>query len=343
MNELLSRVSAMIDQALEVDFSIPSDTGHIDLDADVAETIAGLVAAAVTLLEAIEQEFDAEGDSEGVPPETGEVSVLRAIGAEISSALAQQELADLAFVGRHQLSEIRRQIVSARAAKSTWKILAHCETALRRVRKALVACESALREYGGLPMIPRDWESLSDALEIRRIYGQFRRSVTRLGLPEEARLAEELARVARRIAILRDRAIYPYLRIEDRREIRRCQKRIEAWLAADDGSRALAERGSQLWQDLVGFANLLAQVSNRQSLRAHDRDVVAKALRIVGRRGAAPDAMPADVLEELQTLLGRDDELDDLLHDPAASERADAWRLPLRRLLAELDQSYRTT
>lgn len=344
MNELIKRVATQIDQALGIEFNVPNDTGHIDLDADIASRIDALVEEAASTLEMIEERFAEEGEGEDDSgSDSGEVSVLRAIGAEISSALAQQELADLAFVGRHQLIDIRKRIAAARESKATWKILAHCETALRRVLKALVATESTLREYAGLPPIPRDWESLDDALEIRQLYGQFRRAVTRRGEPKPEKLTEELARITRRIAILRDLTIYPYLRIGDRREIRRCQKRIEAWLREDDGSDEHRERGHRLWQDVVAFAKLLAQVSNREALAEHDRNVIANAIRVVSRRGADDEPLPEDVFEDLQTVIGRDDELDALLLNPHAAPSAADWRPALTRLLGELEQPYRLT
>lgn len=341
MKELLSEIAAQIDKALEADFTVPSDTGQFEFNAELADEVVELIDESIAVLETVEARFDHEGPDDGSDPATDEVSVLRAIGAEISSALAQQEIADLAFVSRHQLAEIRRQIESARAAEDTWHILAHRETAIRRVRKGLVAVESALREYAGAIPLPRQWESIEDALEIRRVYGQFRRSIARRGRPGDDQIATELTRVARRIAILRDREIYPYLRIEDRREIRTCQKRIEAWLDGDLVDPEHRAEGQRLWQDLVAFANLLAQVSRRQTLAEHDREVLARTIPIVGRRDRDALPLPRDVLESLQTMQGRDDELDDLLHDPDAISRSGAWRRPILRLLDELDQPYR--
>jgi len=145
----------------------------------------------------------------------------------------------------------------------------------------------------------------------------------------------------RRIAILRDRTIYPYLRIGDRRAIRLFQKRIGRWLESDDGSGAQTQAGERLWQDLVGFAGLLCQVNRRQSLCEHDRELVAHSLRVISTYASYAKAVPTTLLEAMQTLLGRDDEIDDLLLDPSRAATAVAWRIPLTRLLDELDKPYR--
>jgi len=343
MTNLLQRISALVDQALGVDLCVPNDTGQLDLDSEIADTITSQLDAGIELLSSIGQTFEPAGDDDADLAEDGssEVSVLRAIGAEISSSLARQEIADLAFLGRNQLIEARRQIEPPGDRRAIWARLAHCETGLRRLRKALVAVESALREYEGLEAIPRCWESVDDALEIRRVYSQFRRAVRRGGQPRRSALRGELKRIAHHIVILRDRSIYPYLRIEDRRAIRTLQKRIDAWLEADDGSDAETTAGQRLWNDLATFADLIAQVNQRQTLHEHDRSVVASALHTVGRRVTPERPVPGAVLETLHTLLGRDEELDELLLDHRARLSTAPWRQPLRRVLRELQQPYR--
>ena len=345
MTDLIQRVATLIDRSLQVRLAVPNDTGHIDLDVEIAGTIVTLIDASNTLLADVGRAFEAstgteDGDA-AQPQDAGDVSFLRAIGAEISHAMARQEIADLAFLSRQQLLEARRQISAARSTKAIWSSLAHSETGLRRLRKALVAVESALREYDGLESIPRNWESVDDALEIRRIYSQFRRSVTRPGALDGDRLRAELRRMTRRIAILRDRTIYPYLRIEDRRGIRLFQKRIEQWLESDDGSAEQTREAERLWQDLVGFAGLLCQVNRRQCLYEHDRELLSDGLRIISARAAQKLSVPANLLDSMQKLVGRDDELDGLLLDPTRAAEATVWRAPLSRLLDELEKPYR--
>lgn len=347
MTALIQRVAALTDRSMQVRLAVPNDTGHIDLDVEIAAAIVSLIDESNALLSDVGSVFEeSPGGGDGddpQPPDAGDVSFLRAIGAEISHAMARQEIADLAFLSRQQLLETKRQITAARATKALWSSLAHSETGLRRLRKALVAIESALREYEGLEPIPRNWESVDDALEIRRIYSQFRRSVTRYGMLDGSALRAELRRMTRRIAILRDRTIYPYLRIEDRRGIRLFQKRIERWLEGDDGSDDQTRAGERLWQDLVGFAGLLCQVNRRQSLCEHDRELLTDGLRIIAERASQALSVPPTLLESMQTLLGRDDELDGLLLDPTRPAAATAWRVPLTRLLDELEQPYRGT
>jgi hypothetical protein len=223
-------------------------------------------------------------------------------------------------------------LAGAISRRETWMIASHADTGLRRAGKALITVEAAIRDFESLPAANRYWTDVDDSLETRRLYGQFRRAVKRRAIEKQG-LRESLKSVANRIAILRDLKVYPLLRIDDRLEIRKLQKRIHAWL---DGERdASPEDGERLWMDLAGFADLLAQVNLREELVDHDRKTVAEAYHRLFESGPVPDRIPPHRLPLLEPLLGRDDELDQILLLPT-QHRTEDLRAPLERLRGEL-------
>ena len=311
--ELLARVTDLIDRQQGVAITSPVDTGHFSIEPERIRSILGFLAETVRLLRDIGGYFELEGASRDVDEIAAEddAGFLREIGAGISTELASREVADLAFMGSSEILDIRRDLEAAVAEQNFWKIVAHADAGLGRAARALIPIESAMREYEGLPAMRRRWENLEDSLEIRRQYGMLWRAVQRAGQPQDDELPANLRKIAHRIAILRRLKIYPLLRIDDRLSIRQLQKRILACL-----DRPGEVDGRSLWQDLVAFFGLLRQVNNRHELREHDRRLVLAVHYELARRTAVRDRMPPEVLERLEPLLGRDDELDRFLLNP---------------------------
>lgn len=337
--ELLVRVGYYVGQIQEVDFFIPEETGKFSIDDDSVKRVRALIRQTADIMLEIMNCYDAEAeepDSVG-----GEIAViddessLMEIGAKISSQMAVEEVSGLAFVSRGQLLDILSAIENATRQRSIWKVASHLDSGLRRAGRALVAVESGIRECEGLPPEYRQWQNLDDSLEVRRVYGEFRRSVLGEGDPDrapaEGELAARLSHAAERVAVLRSRHIYPYLRIDDRLEIKYLQKRLLEWLGDD----ADGEVGTQLWSDLVSFARLLGQVNHRQELREHDRLAVTGLYRRFFENGEAPEALTADDLTLLEPLLGRDDDLDRVILRPGEHAGVDLREL-LERLRKEL-------
>ncbi len=340
--ELLVRLDYLVSQTRGMDFVISDDTGNFSIDDELVKRIRALVRQAAELMLAVMNCYDAEADgtSEEILVSDDE-AFLKEIGAQISSQLAVEEVSGLAFVSRGQLLDIVAAIDSAIEARQTWKVASHIDSGLRRAGRALIAIESAMRECEGLPVEYRQWHSLDDSLEVRRIYGEFRRTVLRGDedpdqVPSGKKLATKLWHAAERIAVLRGREIYPYLRIDDRLQIRRLQKRILEWL--DQGGTEL-ETGAQLWSDLISFARLLAQVNYREELREHDRLAVDGLYRRFFEAEAVPRALTSEKLTLLEPLLGREDDLDKIILNPDVHSGNDL-KGPLERLRKELGRPF---
>jgi len=312
--KLLQQVTARIERSHEVVIAATEDTGYFSVDPAAVGRVRELFSGSAELLREIGVYFEEQVDA----PDLDEIDAgddtgfLREIGASISTELATRELADLAFMGCREILDILRHLDRAVAEHNFWKVVAHADAGIGRVRRALIPIESAMREFEGLPAKRRRWENLEDSLEIRRQYGMLWRAARRAGDPHGSELFVAARKIGQRIAILRRLKIYPFLRIDDRLAIRRLQKRIFAFLEAPRD-----QAGRRLWDDLVGFFGLLRQVNNRQELCEHDRRVVLTVHYQLSRKVAGADSIPAEILESLDPLLGRDDELDHVLLRPA--------------------------
>ncbi len=336
--KLLQRVEDLIEETQGMAFVVPEDTGYFSIDDDMVRHVRELMTQVVQLMRELTDFYDAESVAHGEESrnETGEGDdFLRDIGALISSELAAREVSGLAFVARGQLMEMQEALTSALEHKLVWAVASHADSSLRHIGKALIAIESAVREYEGIEAKDRRWTDLQDSLDTRRLYGQFRRAILRGGDPRtHDQLTASLKSAATRIAILRGLEIYPFLRIDDRLTIRRLQKRIAAWLDGGD-----QESGLRLWQDLISFARLLMKVNDREELREHDRQVVTSVHRLLFEPKRPATRLSAGQLKELQRLEGRDDDLDRLIR--LASELpVEDLRHPLKRLRNQMQRPF---
>ncbi len=323
---IAARIEDLLSQIDSADVRVPEDSALISLATDLVPTVRALLEDGLQVTRDIEAAYgpDQIGDT---PPEEDDPFSLKGIGFLISSVFAARDLTDLAFFARTELKECLDVLTatSQRENVDLESVASYCEAGTRRLRKALISVESAMYEFEQLEAPIRKWFDVEVSLQIRKLYWNLRRETA--GRPrEDKRLAERLRSVVYRLVAFRELSVYPLLRIDDRIQLRTLLKRILEWLnrtGRDD------KEGHQLWQDLVGFAEILVQVSQRQELQEHDRTLVARALRQLFRKRPPPETVPEELLDELESLLGLDDELDRLVitRHPDVS----TWRRPLLR------------
>lgn len=248
-----------------------------------------------------------------------------------SAKEATSQTADLAFVANIELRDRQRRITGLDTSSEAVPIVSECDSALRRIRKSLTAVELVIAGVLGVPH-RLDFETeLAVSLQIRCAYTRFRQAVAG-PVPTRDTLRRSLRAAGTRIAMLVGRAIYPQLRVRDRLQIRAFQGQILAWLRGE--SSFDLQVGRRLWQDLVGFLNILSAVSRRQELVEHDRAVIGSACCEL-QDGATTQSRVADAsFEQLRALYGLDHELDELL---ASEERsAKKWIAALARMRIQL-------
>src|SRR5262249_3165170 len=138
--------------------------------------VADLLADTEELLRAITHCFD---EGVAMPPS--------------ASGLSTQDVADLAFVGRTEMVEIRDALMAAREHRNSWKQASEADRAGARAPRPLVAVGGPLGETLGLEAKGRRFFDLEDALEIRRRYGKLWLEAVRCGDPQGANLIADLA------------------------------------------------------------------------------------------------------------------------------------------------------
>ena len=333
-DDLAQEFHRLIGRIDSVDVRVPEDSALISLAADLVPGVTRLLREATRLLEQVEEVYGpdrfeaAEGDDEE--------ESLNGIGLQIATELAARDLSDVAFFARSDLRSSLDQLVSAATQQRGQQLTlaSQCEGGLRRVRKALVSVESAIYEFEGLEPPPRRWFDVELSLQIRKLYWNLRRETGGLTVDRNKPLEGRLRAVLYRVVAFRELQVYPFLRVEDRVTLRRLLSRILDWL---NGADRDAVSGERLWQDLAAFAELLVQVSHRQELQDHDLAKVGQAWRTFFPFGEAIAKVPEETLDDLQALLGLDDELDTLVLERETAP--EPWRPVLERLRRQLSRS----
>lgn len=315
---LLAQVAQLLEKGLTLRIVIPQDTGLFRLDPQRTEDILALTREAPAVLAQVLDTFDEQPDRPLPDP-----------------VLSPQELADLAFIGRGELLEIGKGLEQAIDSGNMWKIASRGDRATTRTVRALIPIEATLRQYDGLEPIERRWFDLDDALEVRRHFVDLWLLAHRRKDQGAGPVRDRLGAVVGYIDRLRRAPIYPHMRIDDRLQIRSLQKRIHQCLEEGEGGGS-EQDARRLWQDTVGFFDLLMHISRREELRDHDRLLVGKALREV--RDTHPrkaDRARNELRERLLTLACQEPALDALLLAPEPPP-IDAYREPLEALRKRL-------
>jgi hypothetical protein len=329
--DLLRRVSRLIDSAATFDFNVGDEPGSLALAAIAAPSIAQLLRDASALLRQVRDRYESDaapGSGEGPDPDS-----LDGIGALISSQVAAQEICDLAFLTGSQVRYCLGQLETSIASQEPLQMVTRADDAIRRLRRGLIPLENALGEFEGVAPPIRVWWDLEISLRIRRLYFALRRRVLKEQRVETLEQVEErLALVSRHFADARSSEIYRFLRIDDRIQMRSLYRRIVLWMKDAERSPVV---GWRLWQDLTSFVQLLTGVNNRQELQEHDQRVIARAFRELAAVESPPEVVPEDLLGELEYVLGRDDDLDELILSPD-THLPSAWAPVLVRLSGEL-------
>ena len=323
---ILQRIDTLILRNRGEKVEVLEDTG-LTLDRGLAESVGGLLEEAAQLLEATRSHYDQLAQFE----ETVQLDHATTLGSLPDRSV--REVADLAYVSRCELLAIQEALQRSLRAEDVWKVLSHSDTGQGRNERALLAIATAIREVEGLPAAEKIPLNLEDSLVIRRQYALFRRSLERAGSPKGERLTRVLRNVSSQIHTLRNLRVYSLLRIDDRRRLMELDHRISK--AIDEVGDAGEETRQVLWLDLVACSDIFMTVNNREELVEHDRHRVLEVYHELFMHEPTPAFVPIAVRDHLETLLGRDPELDRILLDPKRCEVASS-RPPLERLKQQL-------
>ncbi|MEM9554736.1 MAG: hypothetical protein AAGC60_10790 [Acidobacteriota bacterium] len=331
-DELARRFDTLITRLERVDIRVPEDSALIGIASDLVPTVTHLLRRGIELLDDVELRY--QGGSTEVA-KSDDADTLQHIGLMISTELAARDLSDVAYFARAELRAAHERLVDTETRygnriEGQLVLASSCESSLHALRKALVSVESALYEFEETQAPKRQWFDVEISLQIRKLYWNLRRETQRADShPDD--LEQQLRRVLYRIVAFRELSVYPFLRFDDRVYLRQLLKRILDWLNSE---RRDQQTGSQIWQDLSSFTELLVQVSHRQELRDHDRELLGRAAHRIehfpGRQ------LPPELLREMRALLGLDEALDELIESEVRDTAA--WRGPLETTRAQLSR-----
>ena len=326
---LADRFDHLIRRIEQAEVRVPEDSALISLAADLVPNVTRLLREGIDLLEHVEAHYDPESTGQ---PDDGDES-LDAIGMQISTEFAMRDLSNVAFFARMDLrNALDALITTATQRHATMTLASHCESGMRRIRKALISVESSIYELEEQPAPKRRWFDVEVSLQIRKLYWNLRRETSGKHIDRSKSMEDRLRAVLYRIVAFRELSVYPLLRVEDRVTLRRLLKRMLDWLNSQERPELEARR---LWEDLEGFASLLVQVSHRQELRDHDLALLGRLLVALFPGGRSLSSVPIELFEESKALLGLDEELDELILAQDA-EAVATWLAPLERLRKHL-------
>ncbi len=306
--------------------SLPADR----LAAELRPIVAALLQDAQKLVGDVLRVADADGDAApadstvlGSPYAPFEQAVDAVLDTQRTTSL--RSAGDISFLAQLELRQRADRLQRLQSSSTAAAIVGECDSALRRIGKALTSMDVALARAGGVEARLNFTSELEVSLRVRKACAKLRERVLGDGTPTAENVHVRMRSAGTAIAMLVGWEVYPSLRVDDRLQLRELQRRVLDWLR---GAREYAP-GLRIWEDLVGFVRMLADVSRRQELVEHDATVLT-ALR---RHLASPQAseVPDELLELASSLSGLDDGIDRLLE---SSERAsvDAWRVALEAL-----------
>jgi hypothetical protein len=320
-----SAMGALVRRTMEVNVRHFETVGLAELS-KLVPTVATLVEEACVLVSNIVEECmretseDVRTRRESSLPFDLAVDAAVELGGRSTSAVE-----DIAFMVMLEMRQRRERIRLVESSNDEVVLLGECDSALRRIRKGLGAIDVVIaRLEGTVPLLDFSSE-LEQSLLVRRAYGKFRARVAKNGQPGPSELRSRLRAAGTHIAVLVGWSAFPLLRVRDRLQLRRLQRRILDWLRSGDVDEVA---GLRLWQDVAGFVDMLGQVNRRQELLEHDATLVASLAGRLRSTSCRDDDLAAMVL----VLRGMDDELDAWLEAP----RIDALGPILERLELQL-------
>jgi hypothetical protein len=290
--ELLAALSRIAERLAT--FQLCDDATAPAILSDAAIKLGDELGRVLEMLRVIERLNETVGDEAGFSfgddedPETRPRLVL--------ARPAAPRVADVCFAGTFELNRARVGLNRARSAEDQ---LVAAETALRGSRTA----------------------DLRSALDVRRLYAQFRHALRRPEGNDAQAVLMALRYAAGALATLIASPPYARARASDRSLLRRLQERMLDWSRRGRD----VELGLQLLDDVWTSADLLRDVNRRQELRAHDSALIAALL-------GAEDHVVLNRFGELTPLLGLDDELDLLIERGTGPSNAGSARALLERL-----------
>ncbi len=310
-----------------------------ELSAELIPTCRRLLVETTDLCEEIFGRYrDQVGKNTGLRVQ-GQADFGQSIDFLMENRTAAQRIIDIARAARHELSQRHRSLATTATETERWEVLALCDGVCRWVLKSVSAMEVAICEHEGLESGGCRYITETErALRVRRAYAEYRQALQPDTPPAEETVYERIRGAGVAMAALSAHSSYTEMRTRDRFMLRKLQSRILRWLRHYNGTERTTRTwsGLRLWQDAVGLATLMLQISNRPELCTYDLGVLLVAHTVLFDR--ACDEVEPELFEKLETLYGLDLAIDRCIEEGPGCPAA-KWR----RVLAPALKKRRAT
>lgn len=242
------------------------------------------------------------------------------------------KIIDLVWVARWEMKERVENIQRAKAQSDRCLLLFESDEALRGLFKSVTAVGVGICQQENLTpqscISNEAKDSLDLSIKTRRAYTIFQRNV--LHLRDETDVYKNLRKVSTAIAILRGKNVFDQLRFFDRALLKSLQSKTIEWLGKADRDPLT---GAMLWQDAVGFAELLGEINKRSELVEHDLSLLQNCYTIL--TSLVVSLIPEETVSQLQTVFGRHPELDQLL-ESKENRSVKEWQRAIELAMAQI-------
>lgn len=220
---------------------------------------------------------------------------------------AFEELADLCFIGASECRACRNELEALSSSSDPFTLLVVIERTQMRLSSSLCAVEARLANMSGRESKTRHVELGRKSLQSRHLLARLRRRMAGAACHDD--MEQRLRSSAGIFAWLTGHDHFSHLRASDRLTARQLQRRILDWLRTRSPP---GDDNRHLWQDVRAFVELVQLVNCRPEIVQHDFRIVLQVMSVLADMDPE-GALPRSVAGRLNSILGRDELLDELL------------------------------
>lgn len=242
---------------------------------------------------------------------------------------AFEELADLCFIAAVECRACLKELDVLSSASEPFTLLVVMERSQSRLSASLCAVETRLARMSGHDSKTRHVDLGRKSLRARALIARFRRRITSVARQAGSDMEKRVRSIGNSFAWLLGHDHFSNLRASDRLTAKTLHRRTLEWLRS---SESTDDDGRRLGHDVTAFIELLRLINRRPEIVQHDLRNVLEILSVLA--DSDPHGpLPCSVVEPLNSILGRDESLDEMLGTDADVARVLARLLEVYSML----------
>ena len=263
---------------------------------------------------------------------------------------AFEELADLCFIAAVECRACLKELDGLSSESEQFTLLVVMERSQSRLSAGLYAVETRLARMSGRDSKTRHVDLGRKSLRARALIGRFRRRIASVSGQAENDMEKRVRAIGNSFAWLLGHDHFSNLRASDRLTAKVLHGRTLGWLrgarrprpssttcapplsAHSSSSGSIDDDGQRLLEDVTAFIELLGLINDRPEVVQHDLRNVLEIMSVLA--DSDPHGpLPCSVVGPLNSILGRDEELDEMLGTDADAARVLARLLKIYSML----------